>query len=52
VHQIEGRQVDLATDPPSDLILEIDISSPSSRRIDISKQLGVPEMWRYLGGNV
>ena len=25
VHQIEGRQVDLATDPPPDLILEIDI---------------------------
>ena len=52
VSQIEGRQVDLATDPPPDLILEIDISSPSSRRIDIYKQLGVPEIWRYVGGNV
>jgi Uma2 family endonuclease len=52
VHQIAGRQVDLATDPPPDLILEIDISSPSSRRIDIYKQLGVPEIWRYVGGNV
>ena len=48
VHQIEGRHVDLATDPPPDLIIEIDISSPSSRRIDIYKQLGVPEVWRYL----
>lgn len=52
VHQIEGRHVDLATDPPPDLIIEIDISSPSSRRIDIYKQLGVPEVWRYLGGSV
>src|SRR5215831_9766910 len=52
VRQIEGRQVDLATDPPPDLILDIDISSPSSRRIDIYKQLGVPEMWRYSGGTV
>ena len=52
VRQIEGRQVDLATDPPPDLILEIDISSPSSRRMDIYKQLGVPEIWRYTGGNV
>jgi Uma2 family endonuclease len=52
VRQIAGRQVDLATDPPPDLILEIDISSPSSRRIDIYKQLGVPEIWRYAGGNV
>ncbi|HEY7494636.1 MAG TPA: Uma2 family endonuclease [Candidatus Tectomicrobia bacterium] len=52
VNQIEGRQVDLTTDPPPDLILEIDISSPSSRRIDIYKQLGVPEIWRYSGGSV
>ncbi len=52
VHQIAGRQVDLAAVPPPDLILEIDISSPSSRRIEIYKQLGVPEIWRYSGGNV
>jgi len=52
VSQIEGRQVDLATDPPPDLILEIDISRPSSRRMDIYKQLGVPEIWRYVDGSV
>src|SRR5262249_39592018 len=50
--QIEGRQIDLTTDPPPDLILEIDISSPSNRRMDIYKQLGVPEVWRYVDGNV
>lgn len=43
---------DQRTSPPPDLILEIDISSPSSRRFDIYKQLGVPEIWRYSGGNV
>jgi len=52
VSQIQGRQVDLATDPPPDLVLEIDISSPSSRRIDIYRQLGVPELWCYSGGRV
>ena len=52
VSQIQGRQVDLATDPPPDLVLEIDISSPSSRRIDIYKQLGIPELWCYSGGRV
>jgi Uma2 family endonuclease len=52
VRQIEGRQVDLATDPPPDLILEVDISSPSSRCMDIYKQLGVPEIWRYVDGTV
>ena len=44
--------MDLATDPPPDLILEIDISRPSSRRMDIYKQLGVPEIWRYVDGGV
>jgi Uma2 family endonuclease len=52
VGQIEGRQVDLTTDPPPDLVIEVDISSPSSRRIDVYRQLGVPEIWRYLGGSV
>ena len=52
VSQIEGRQVDLASAPPPDLVVEVDISSPSSRRIDIYMQLGVPEMWRYSGGSM
>ena len=52
VSQIAGRQVDLTTDPPPDLVIEVDISSPSSRRIDIYRQLGVPEIWRYSNGTV
>lgn len=52
VSQIAGRQVDLTTDPPPDLVIEVDISSPSSRRIDIYWQLGVPEIWRYSNGRV
>jgi Uma2 family endonuclease len=52
VSQIEGRQVDLTTDPPPDLVIEVDISSPSSRWIDIYRQLGVPEIWRYSNGRV
>ena len=52
VGQIAGWQIDLTTDPPPDLVIEVDISSSSNRRIDIYKQLGVPEMWRYAGGRV
>jgi Uma2 family endonuclease len=52
VGQIEGRQVDLTTDPPPDLVIEVDISSPASRRIDIYRQLSVPEIWRYSAGRV
>jgi Uma2 family endonuclease len=50
VNRIEGRHVDLMTDPPPDLIIEVDISSPSARRLEIYKQLRVPEIWRYASG--
>src|SRR5438132_5726793 len=33
VGQIAGRQIDLTTDPPPDLVIEVDISSSSSRTI-------------------
>jgi len=49
VDRIQGRTVDLTHDPAPDLVIEIDITSPSSRRLEIYRQLGVPEVWRYLG---
>ncbi|WP_089939113.1 Uma2 family endonuclease [Candidatus Entotheonella palauensis] len=52
VNRIVGRQIDLSMDPPPDLIIEVDISSPSGRRFDIYRQLGVPEIWRYSNGRV
>ncbi len=59
VYLIRGRTVDLAillrsrcaNDPPPDLVIEVDITS-SSCRFDIYRQLGVPEIWRYLGQTV
>ncbi|MGB7416501.1 MAG: Uma2 family endonuclease [Thermosynechococcaceae cyanobacterium] len=32
---------------PPDLVIEVDITSPSTRRIDIYRALGIPEIWRY-----
>lgn len=52
VDLIQGRTVDLSKDPPPDLVLEVDITSPSARRISIYGQLGVPEIWRYLNQRV
>jgi Uma2 family endonuclease len=52
VSHIQGRTINLATDPPPDLVVEVDISNPSSQRIEIYKQLGVPEIWRYSGSTV
>ena len=42
----------LQTDPPPDLVLEIDVTSKSLARFPIYAQLGVPEIWRYDDGDL
>jgi Uma2 family endonuclease len=47
---VRGRQeLDLETDPPPDLAIEIDITSSSVNKFGIYSALGVPELWRYNG---
>jgi Uma2 family endonuclease len=43
------KRLDLSVDPPPDLIIEIDITSPSLDRFPIFAQFGVPEVWRFDG---
>ena len=55
--QNEGRisgkaEIALDTDPPPDLIIEIDITSPSLNTFPVYAHLGVPEVWRYDGTRV
>jgi Uma2 family endonuclease len=40
------RAIDLATDSPPDLVVEIDITHPSLDKLPIYATLGVPEVWR------
>jgi Uma2 family endonuclease len=48
VEAIAGRhELDLAVTPPADLVIEIDISSPSIAKLPIYSALGVPEVWRF-----
>jgi Uma2 family endonuclease len=48
--QIRGKdRIDLSVDPPPDLVIEIDITSPSFSKLPIYAQIGVPEVWRYDG---
>ena len=48
--RIEGKaEIDLTVDPPPDLVIEIDITSPSLPKLPIYAQLGIPEVWRYDG---
>ncbi|XZO01182.1 MAG: Uma2 family endonuclease [Microcoleus sp.] len=52
VDRIRGRKINLSIDPPPDLIIEVDLTSQSTNRFTIYKNLGVPEIWRYFGENV
>jgi len=50
VEHVKGKNdLDLKIDPPPDLVIEIDITSPSIKKIPIFARLGVPEVWRYDG---
>ncbi|MEM7769647.1 MAG: Uma2 family endonuclease [Cyanobacteria bacterium P01_E01_bin.6] len=42
-------EIDLTTDPPPDLAIEVDNTSSSMNRMDIYAALGVPEVWCYDG---
>jgi Uma2 family endonuclease len=47
---VRGKQeLDLETDPPPDLAIEIDITSSSVNKLGIYSALGIPELWRYNG---
>lgn len=51
--RIRGKtELDLTVDPPPDLIIEIDITSPSLNRFPLFARFGVPEVWRYDGQRV
>ncbi len=47
VDKVLGKKLDIATDPPPDLAVEVDITSSSRRRFGIYLQLQIPEVWRY-----
>ncbi len=44
---IGKRRIDLNTDPPPDIAVEVDISSPSIRKLPIYEEMRVPEVWLY-----
>lgn len=39
-----------AGDPPPDLVIEVDRTSPSLDKLPIYARLGIPEVWRYVVG--
>jgi Uma2 family endonuclease len=46
------EEIDLATDPPPDLLIEVDVTSVSLPKLPIFAAVGIPEVWRYTDGRV
>ena len=50
---VRGKiEIDLASDPPPELVIEVDITSSSLDRFPIFAAVGVQEIWRFDGERV
>jgi len=49
---IGKRKIDLDSDPPPDIAVEIDTTNESRTTFSIYAALGVPEIWRYDGKQI
>lgn len=47
--KVAGRKIDLATDPPPDLVVEVDINHTDIDKNALYAAMGVPEFWRFDG---
>lgn len=45
----EKENIDLAFDPPPDLVLEVEYSRPKIDKLKLYAAMGIPEFWRYNG---
>jgi Uma2 family endonuclease len=46
---LAGRKVNLATDPPPDLVVEVDITHTDINKTALYASMGISEFWRYDG---
>ncbi len=42
-------EIDLAIDPPPDLVIETELTSSAIRKLDLLAAMGIPEFWRHNG---
>ncbi|MGH9468854.1 MAG: Uma2 family endonuclease [Terriglobia bacterium] len=48
--QVRGKErIDLAVNPPPDIVVEVAVTHPSISEFPICAELGVPEVWSYDG---
>lgn len=46
---VADHTIDLAIDPPPDLVVEVDITNTDIKKDSLYADLGVPEFWRFNG---
>jgi Uma2 family endonuclease len=46
---VRKDKINLEVDPPPDIVIEVDLTTDSLRKLSIYAGLGVPEVWRYDG---
>ena len=50
MERIRGKkEIDLMVDPPPDLVIEVEITSPAVPKLPVYARLGVPEIWLHDG---
>ncbi len=50
---VRGKEaIELPLDPPPDLVIEVDVTSPSINKLEICRALGIAEVWRYNNGRL
>ena len=48
VERIRGKKdIDLSVDPPPDLVIEVEVTSPAVPKLPVYAHLGVPEIWLH-----
>ncbi|MEL6136208.1 MAG: Uma2 family endonuclease [Cyanobacteria bacterium J06628_6] len=47
--RVAGHEIDLAIDPPPDMVVEVDITHTDIDKLRLYAAMGVPEFWRYNG---
>lgn len=45
----DKENIDLVTDPPPDLVLEVEYSRPQIDKLKLYASMGIPEFWRFNG---
>ncbi|WP_446347061.1 Uma2 family endonuclease [Coleofasciculus sp. F4-SAH-05] len=45
----DKQEIDLASDPPPDLVLEVEYSRSKVNKLQLYAAMGIPEFWRYNG---